>query len=160
MIATRHLPTDPALADVLALIRAEFAYMEARIDPPSSMHRLSLDDVRRQCETGEVWSLGAPVVACMFLTPKPGRLYLGKLAVAGSARGRGLAARLVGIACERAAALGFPAVELQTRIELVENHAAFARMGFVKTGESSHEGYDRVTTLTMQRPVSLDRASG
>ncbi|MFD2855215.1 hypothetical protein ACFSZS_11105 [Seohaeicola zhoushanensis] len=72
----------------------------------------------------------------------------------------GLAARLVGIACERAAAQGFPVVELQTRIELVENHAAFARMGFVKTGESSHEGYDRVTTLTMQRPVSLDRASG
>lgn len=153
MIETRHQPTDPALADVLALIRAEFAYMDGRIDPPSSMHRLSLDDVARQCEEGEVWSLGAPVVACMFLTPKPGRLYLGKLAVASGQRGRGHAARLVGIARARAKALGYGVLELQTRIELVENHAAFARMGFVKTAETAHEGYDRPTTITMQMTV-------
>lgn len=160
MIATRHLPGDPALADVLALIRTAFAYMDQRVDPPSSMHRLGLEEVQHQCIEGEVWSLGDPVVACMFLTPKPGRLYLGKLAVSGAARGQGLAARLVGIARERAAALGFDTVELQTRIELVENHAAFARMGFVKTAETSHEGYDRVTSITMQAPVRTDRASG
>ena len=75
-------------------------------------------------------------------------------------RGRGLAARMVGIGCERAATLGFDTQELQTRVELVENHAAFARMGFVRTGESSHEGYDRVTTITMQKAVTRDRASG
>lgn len=160
MIATRHLPDDPALPEVLALIRAEFAYMDGRVDPPSSMQRLGLETVQRQCREGEVWSLGDPIVACMFLTPMPGRLYLGKLAVSGSARGNGLAARLVGIARERAAALGFDTVELQTRIELVENHAAFARMGFVKTAETSHEGYDRVTSITMQLPVRSDRASG
>lgn len=35
-------PDDPCLAEVLALIRCSFAYMDGRIDPPSSMHRLTL----------------------------------------------------------------------------------------------------------------------
>ena len=147
---TRHRPGDPALADVLALIRREFAYMDGRIDPPSSMHRLSPEEVSHQCEAGEVWSLVTPPVACMFLTPKPGRLYLGKLAVDGAQRGRGLAARLVALARERALALGYGVLELQTRIELTENHAAFARMGFVRTAETAHEGYARPTSITMQ----------
>jgi hypothetical protein len=43
---------------------------------------------------------------------------------------------------------------LQTRVELVENHAAFSRMGFAKTGESAHPGYDRPTSITMRRAVS------
>lgn len=153
MIETRHVPDDPALSEVLALIRTEFSYMDGRIDPPSSMHRLALADVARQCIDGEVWSLGTPIVACMFLTVRPDCLYLGKLAVAASERGKGHAARLVGIARHRARAMDLAIVELQTRIELVENHAAFARMGFRKTAESAHEGYDRNTTITMQMTV-------
>lgn len=153
MIETRHTPEDGALKEILALIRAEFAYMDERIDPPSSMHRLSLADVARHCTEGEVWSLGKPVVACMFLTIKPGRLYLGKLAVATSERGKGHAARLIDIARKRARSLELSAVELQTRVELIENHAAFAAMGFVKTAETAHEGYDRPTSITMQMSV-------
>ena len=153
MIATHHTPDDPDLADILALIRDNFAYMDGRIDPPSSMHRLTPTDLSRACETGEVWSLGSPPVACMVLTPKPDCLYLGKLAVAASHRGQGLAARLVNIAVDRAAAQGLPWLELQTRIELVENHAAFAAMGFVKTAETAHPGYDRPTSITMRRAV-------
>jgi len=40
------LPGDDP-APVLALVRASFAYMDGRIDPPSSMHRLSEDDIAR-----------------------------------------------------------------------------------------------------------------
>lgn len=154
MIATRHRPDDPALADVLTLIRDSFAYMDGRIDPPSSMHRLTLADVARQCSTGEVWSLGPPPVACMFLTPRRDSLYLGKLAVAAAWRRQGLAARLVGIACDRARARGLDRLELQSRVELTEVHAAFARLGFVRTGETAHPGFDRPTTITMARRVA------
>lgn len=45
---------------------------------------------------------------------------------------------------------GRKALELQTRIELLENHKAFAAMGFRKIGESSHEGYDRPTEVNMR----------
>lgn len=82
-------------ASVLALIRAAFAYMDGVIDPPSSMHRLTEGDIARQAREGEVWVLGTPPVACMFLTVKDDWLYLGKLAVASDQRGKGHARRLV-----------------------------------------------------------------
>ena len=44
-------------------------------------------------------------------------------------------------------------LELSTRIELVENHATFARMGFAKTAETAHEGFDRPTSIVMRAPV-------
>ena len=47
----------------------------------------------------------------------------------------------------------FGMLELETRIELTENHAAFARMGFIKTAETSHEGFDRTTSIVMRAPV-------
>ncbi|MEI2652271.1 MAG: GNAT family N-acetyltransferase [Microthrixaceae bacterium] len=77
--------------------------------------------------------IGAPV-ACVFLTPKPGALYVGKLAVADSHRGQGLARRLIDRAEARAREMGLPALELQTRVELVENQAAFLAMGFREVG--------------------------
>ena len=149
----RHAPSDSALADVLDLIRESFAYMDGRIDPPSSMHLLSLEDVARLCKTGEVWSLGSPPLACVFLTPEADKLYLGKLAVSAGQRRQGLAGQLVELAADRARALGLPALELQTRVELTENHATFARLGFVTTGETAHPGYDRPTSITMRRIV-------
>jgi len=99
----------------------------------------------------DLQTLGAPPVAVVFLTVKPGRLYLGKLAVDASMRGQGLARRLVAQAETRARILGLPVVELETRVELVENHATFARLGFAKTGETAHPGYDRPTSITMQK---------
>ena len=143
----------PAL---LRLIQTSFAYMEGRIDPPSSMHRLTAAELARQAETGEIWVIedtpGKPV-ACVFLTPRQGALYLGKLAVETGHRGRGLARTLVETAQARARALGLPLLELQSRIELVENHAAFASMGFELTGETAHPGYDHPTSLTFRKQL-------
>lgn len=150
----RLAPGDPALAGVLALIRAEFAYMEGRVDPPSSMHRMSLASIDADAATSEVWALGDPPRACVILTPRPGRLYLGKLAVSSAARGQGLARRLLALAEERARALGLPELELQTRIELIDNHATFIAMGFRQTGTTAHPGFDRPTSLTFRRRVS------
>jgi len=152
--ARRLREGDPDIDAVLALIRAAFASMEGRVDPPSSMHRLDRLVVSRHAGTGEVWVLGDPVVACVFLTPEPGRLYLGKLAVAAEYRRRGYAQLLVDLACDRARALGLGCVELHSRIELVENHAAFVAMGFRKVGETAHPGYDRPTSITFRKSVS------
>lgn len=265
---------------VLALLRAAFAGMEGRIDPPSSLHRLTVEAIRAQNRQGEVWVIAAPgpggagpsgssaarpadsrratpgtgspadaegawgaaaggpagskrdtggagstdeagqagaiggdrgagdagilrnagdavgcagdaweagdarngdanadeagdtagagdgespdgpLCACVFLTPRPagpegrpGRLYIGKLAVAEAARGQGLARRLIDLAAARAMALGLPLLELQTRVELTENHATFRRLGFTQTGATAHAGHDRPTSLTFARPV-------
>lgn len=138
---------------VLRLIRAEFAGMDGRINPPSSMHRLTAEAIAAQAEAGEIWVIGAPPVACLFLTVKPGVLYLGKLAVARDQRGRGLARALIDTAAARARALGLPLLELETRVELVENHATFAAMGFAEAGRRSHPGYAQPTTVIFRRAV-------
>lgn len=149
----RRLAPEDDMAPVLALIRAAFAYMDGRIDPPSSMHRLTEADLSTQAGAGEVWVIGTPPLACMVLTPKADALYVGKLATAEPERGRGLARRLMVRAEARARALGLPALELQSRVELVENHAAFTAMGFMQTGATAHAGYDRPTSLTFHKPV-------
>ena len=150
----RVAPDSPQVGAILSLIRKSFAFMDGRIDPPSSMHRLTEETVSRQAAEGEVWALGTPPVAVVFLTAKPGRLYLGKLAVDAGWRGQGLARRLVAQAEARARALGLPVVELETRVELVENHAAFSKLGFVQTGETAHPGFDRPTSITMQKSLA------
>lgn len=136
-------------AGVLDLIRRAFAGMEGRIDPPSSLHRLTVEGL---AQGGEVW-VDAPLRACMVLTVKLGRLYLGKLAVRPDLQGRGLGRAMVEKAEERARALGLPVLELETRVELVENQATFLRLGFQEVGRKAHEGFDRPTSITFQKRV-------
>jgi GNAT superfamily N-acetyltransferase len=152
MTAYRALPPVNCSA-ILRLIQTEFAYMAARIDPPSSMYRLTEADIAAKAESGEVWLIGSPPVACMFLTPQKDCLYLGKLAVRADQRGKGLARVLVAVAESRAKALGLPAVALETRIELVENQAAFQAMGFIEVARTAHAGYARPTSVSYRKPV-------
>ena len=140
-------------ASILHLIRAEFAYMQTRIDPPSSMQRLTEADIATKAESGEVWVVGLPPQACMFLTLQADSLYLGKLAVSASQRGKGLARALVNMAETRAIALGLAAIELETRVELLENQAAFQAMGFVETGRTAHPGFTRPTSISYRKAV-------
>ncbi|CAN0587108.1 unnamed protein product [Ectocarpus sp. 12 AP-2014] len=143
------------MMDVLALIRDAFGYMDGRIDPPSSMHRLSDRSLSRAASEGELWAIGTPPLACVVLSEKPGALYVGKLAVvAASARGQGLARALIDLAEARARLRGLPVLELQTRVELNENHATFARLGFTEVGRTAHEGYARPTSITMRKTVA------
>lgn len=139
---------------ILTLIRDSFAYMDGRIDPPSSMHRLTPGDIAAQAAEGEVWVIGQPPLACVYLTVKPGALSIGKLAVARDHRGQGLARRLIDTAETRARALGLPMLELQTRVELTGNQATFRALGFHETARTAHEGYDRPTSITFRRPVA------
>ncbi len=142
---------DPGMEDVLALLHRSFAYMEERINPPSSLHKLTVEDIAGKCETGEVWTLGGPSVACIFLTDKPDSLYIGKLAVDPAYRGRGYARQLMDLAVERAVAKRLPALELETRIELTENHETFRRLGFEVVAEGAHEGFDAPTFVVMRK---------
>lgn len=145
---------------ILALIRRAFAGMEGRIDPPSSLHRLTPEGIARQAREAEVWLVGRPLAGCVFLTPRPDALYLGKLAVDPAMQRRGIARALVALAETRARALGLPALELQARIELVENHATFRALGFRQVAATAHPGFGRPTSLTFRKdlPPSPDRA--
>ncbi|MGI3169314.1 GNAT family N-acetyltransferase [Pseudooceanicola sp. C21-150M6] len=157
-----NAPEIPATRDLL--IRA-FAYMEGRIDPPSSLGRMTEGSLRRDAEEKELWiipgpglpgqSISAPL-ACVILTPDQHHLYIGKLAVDETARGLGLARVLLDHAGTRARSLGLPLLRLQTRVELTENHATFMALGFQEVGRTAHSGYDRPTSITYERAVNSD----
>ena len=140
---------------LLRLIQTSFASMSGRINPPSSMHRLTPSEIAQKAIDGEVWVVGTPAVACVFLTYQPDALYLGKLAVAPNQRGKGYARALINAAHLRASTLGMAWLELETRVELLENHALFQQLGFFETGRKTHVGFDRPTSITFRRPVAL-----
>ncbi|MBX3578246.1 MAG: GNAT family N-acetyltransferase [Rhizobiaceae bacterium] len=142
--------------ELLALIRASFAYMDGVIDPPSSAHRLTADGLRdkARAETGFVATLGTRLAGCAFIAEREDHFYLGKLAVAPAFQGTGIGARLVAAAEAFALRHGKPVIELQTRVELTDNHAAFARLGFRETGRTAHAGYPRPTSVTMRKDLA------
>ena len=144
---------DPVVPGILELIQRTFAYMEPRIDPPSSMHRLTVASIQEQCTSGEVWAIGKPPLACVFFTEQTECLYVGKLAVCDTARGKGYARKLIDLAEGLARTRGLPALELNTRIELVENHQTFQSLGFVKVGKGKHDGFSRPTYIVMRKPI-------
>lgn len=152
----RMLPTED-MSGVLALLHQAFAYMDGVIDPPSSLHRMTIHDLKRDAEGNELWVIDAGPnsipAACMILTDKGSTLYLGKMAVADSHRGLGLGRTMIAQAVTRAQAQGVPSVTLQTRVELERNHETFRRFGFQEIGRTAHEGYDRPTSVTFRMGV-------
>lgn len=146
--------------ELLVLIREAFAEMEGRIDPPSSVLRLTTTVLRltttaiaAQAASGAVFVAeeDGALVGSLFAESRGEALYLSKLAVRADRRGRGLARALIEVAAAEARSMGLGALEIETRIELTGNHAAFAAMGFIKTGENAHPGYDRPTSIAMRR---------
>ena len=149
-----HKGNDEGSGEILRLVQESFAYMDGRIDPPSSMHKMTVSDISGHCSSGEVWTLGDPVIACIFLTPKEDALYIGKLAVSKKERRKGIGRKLIDHANDRAVALNKSSLELYVRIELTENHLAFEKTGFKKISEASHPGYLKPTYIVMRKAVS------
>ncbi|MEM9046689.1 MAG: GNAT family N-acetyltransferase [Pseudomonadota bacterium] len=135
-----------------ALLTRAFAFMEGQIDPPSSLTRMAPDCLARKAEAETVLLATSPgLIGCLFAKPQDGALYLGKIAIDPDHQGQGIGRALVTAAEELARQNSQTALVLETRIELTENHAAFARLGFVKTAETAHPGYDRPTSITMRK---------
>jgi len=147
-------PSDPALADLLTLMRDCFAYMEGRIDPPSSLGTVTQSALQKTASEAEIWCIGTPPIACMILTPKRSSLYLGKVCVAPTHQRLGLARHLIDLATDRARDMRLATLELQTRVELMDNHATFKALGFSEHARTAHPGYDHPTSITMRKPVA------
>jgi len=142
--------------DLLALILGAFAYMDGVIDPPSSAHRLTTVslEAKAQAEIAYAAMEGQTLLGCIFCRPQIGSLYIGKLAVAQGFQGRGAGRLLLEKAEQLARERGLPELRLETRVELTGNHAAFARWGFVRTGEYAHPGFDRITAIEMRKRLA------
>ncbi len=152
-ITVRRAPADFAgWPEVCALILDAFAYMQGRIDPPSSALRMTAASIAEDAAAGALLlaECGSALVGCVFVRPKGDALYIAKLAVRPDMQARGIGRALIAAARDEARAHGLAELELETRIELTENHAAFARLGFVKIAETAHSGFARPTSITMR----------
>lgn len=155
IVLTAGADSVPDWAELRALIARAFAGMEGRIDPPSSLHRMSAGTLREMASDGFLvtgWSKGR-LVACGFAAEKGDAFYLSKLAVEDAFQGQGIMRRMLPLFEAEARRRGLAALTLETRIELVENHAAFAALGFRETGRNAHPGYDRPTSLSFCRDL-------
>ena len=153
----RTAPADfSAWPQLLQLVRDAFAYMDARIDPPSSLKGMGIEafQAKAAAETLFLAEEGERLIGCAFAALRDDCVYVGKVAVAEAARGRGVARALFAATEDLARAHGRPFLELQTRVELLENHATFAALGFHKVGETAHAGYSRPTSITLRRAVA------
>lgn len=142
--------------ELLDVILAAFAYMDERIDPPSSAHRLTPATLRQKAAQEIAFAAidKGRIVGCVFLKPEESSLYIGKLAVHPAAQGQGIGRLLLARAEATARELGLSSLRLETRVELTENHRLFAAWGFRKTAENRHAGYDRTTSIEMRKPLA------
>ena len=141
---------------VLLLLQSTFAYMDGRIDPPSSLHRMGVDELRAKArqESLIIATDGDKLIGCAFAEVRKHCVYVGKVAVAAPYRGRGIARMLLAAVESIARRSGLSVLELQTRVELVENHRTFAALGFAKFAETAHPGYTRPTSITMRKHIA------
>ncbi|CCV03219.1 GCN5-related N-acetyltransferase [Mesorhizobium metallidurans STM 2683] len=156
-VSILQLPADCDRWDeVLALITRAFAAMDGVIDPPSSAHQLSPENLRDKAGRETVFAAlkDGRIVGCAFVLERTDDLYVGKLAVEPELQGQGIGRRLVQAVEALAHGRNKPTIALQTRIELTGNHAAFARLGFRETERTAHDGYSQPTSITMRKALS------
>ena len=115
---------------LMELLHTAFAFQHSRIDPPSSLHRFDAKSIAVKAKEERLFlALDAGnLVGCIFATPQKDCLYVGKMAVSPKQQGRGIGRRLMQAAEGFARQSGLGALELETRIELTENHQTFAAL--------------------------------
>nr|CAD6428197.1 N-acetyltransferase [Rhizobium sp. Q54] len=140
-------------SELLGLIRASFAYMEGVVDPPSSAHLLTPASLAQKARNEIAFAAicESALAGCIFCRIETSSLYVGKLAVIPGLQGKGLGRRLMARAEDIAMEKGLPALRIETRIELTDNHALFTHWGFEKIAENAHAGFDRTTSIEMRK---------
>lgn len=129
--------------------------MDELVDPPSSLHKMTADSLRKKADNETLLLVfdAESLIACAFFDIRKDVIYVSKIAVAPSHRGRRIAHKIFNIADNLARNNAKKWLELETRIELIDNKQAFGKMGFITTAKNSHAGYDRPTSITMRRKI-------
>lgn len=135
------VPADRAAIE--AIVKAAYeVYVPRMGQPPGPM----LDDYAARIAAAEAFVLehGGAVAGVLVLIDRPGALLLDNVAVAASARGRGIGRRLIAFAEAEATRRGHPEIALYTHETMTENVAMYLKLGYRETGRGEQAGYSRV----------------
>lgn len=128
---------------IAALVKDAYSmYLTRMGKPPGPM----LDDYDAVVARGEasVLEIDGAIVGAIVLVDEADHLLLDNVAVAPSAKGKGLGRQLVAFAESEARRRGFAEVRLYTHESMTENQALYLRLGFVETHRGEQNGYARV----------------
>ncbi len=128
------IPDRTDWAEVHDLITEAFSYITEYGLRPKVLTR-SPDDLRRDASSQHVVlaSDAVRVVGCVFARPSldfKDAFYLGRLAVAESQRGKGVARRLIDAVAKEAKIRGHASLVLDTSVHFLELYKTFERLGF------------------------------
>jgi ribosomal protein S18 acetylase RimI-like enzyme len=141
-------------ADTLAaLVREAFEEFRGRLDPPSGGHAETPDAVRERLQYARaVLALaGEQPVGCVFYETTGAYVYLSRLAVLPTHRGRGLARALIDHVEGQGRALGLPCARLGVRVALHRQQAYYRRLGYRPIHALTHAGYTEPTYLMLEK---------
>ena len=94
---------------------------------------------------GQVWLAVDPdLVGVIVLDHQADHVQIDNVAVAPERQGSGVGTALLDFAEDRARALGVAELRLFTHALMTENQAFYARRGYVQTGRTVDDGFDRV----------------
>ena len=153
-ISVQRAPRDfQQWEHLLELLRAAFANQEHRINPPSSVYALGAGSLAEKSSQEHLFvaTVASDLAGCVFALDRPSLLHVSKLAVWPHLQGRGIGRRLMNAVEAFARESDRTVLELETRIELDENHRTFEALGFSRVSEHAHEGYDHPTYIRMRR---------
>ena len=141
---------------IAATIAASFAQYRGKLVPESGAFRETAEAIAAELARGAsaiVAERNGEMLGCVLVEEMEGDLYFGRLSVLPSARGQGLARRLIDAVEAEALRRGLAGVRLGVRIVLTENQRLFASLGYRETSREAHPGFDRPTSINMRKPL-------
>lgn len=148
--------TEEDAPSILDVIHAAFAEYQGKLDPPSGAPGETEASLRSLfvSERCIVAGFDAQMAGCVFFHIGLSDTYFHRLAVLPAYRGRGVGLALTAGVEAQAVRAGSPRVRLGVRLQLPENQALYAALGYKVTGLHAHPGYDRPTYAAMVKDVS------
>lgn len=141
---------------VLRLMQGAFQEYLGALDPPSGVHKETVDSVRAKMENG-TWLIaerdGTPL-ACVWYEQRGDYFYLGRLSVPPEFRGHGIASALIEFVERTARGAGVTRVRLGARIGIKHLRALYERRGYRVIEYKTHEGYDAPTYVMMEKHLN------
>lgn len=150
-------PATIADAPVLAAtIAAAFEQYRGKLVPESGAFRETAEAIATELQKGAgaiIAQRNGVILGCVMTKLEEGDLYLGRLSVLPTARGKGLAARLVEAVEDDARRRGLAGVRLGVRIVLTGNQQLFQSLGYREISRDAHEGFDHPTSINMRKAL-------
>lgn len=151
-----RMATHSDAAAIAATIAASFEQYRGKLVPASGAFRETVESIASELNKGAaaiVAERNGEMLGCVLVEEMDGDLYFGRLSILPSARGLGLARRLIEAVEAEALQRGLAGVRLGVRIVLTDNQRLFSSLGYREISREAHPGFDRPTSINMRKPL-------